>query len=445
MPLDKKHPATAWLAVSILSMMFMGVYAFLIALSRAPGFNQLFSDQEFFKTALVTHVVLSVVIWFLAYIIFVMYYVTRNQPVGAVDYLPAAGALIGVALIVATPFTGPAKPMLNNYVPVLQRGIYFTGLSIFLASSTIGVAVRAPSLLRLLRSSGGRPVVPGSLLGAGFALGVAVICFLLALWKLSGAQGVEKGPIYFEFLFWGGGHVLQFANTMGLMAVWGLLAARVAGQDAKPVGEGAFYAVLGVMTLFVLSAPFEYFFGPVPTMEHRNFFLELKRWGTAAGPIVIGAAVWRLAPAADADPVARRGLYLSIILFAIGGLLALTIHGSDTRVPAHYHGVIGAVTLCFMAFALVVSSDSGWLAVSQAWKKRQLTLYGVGQTLFASGLFIGGQGGLPRKTFGTAQQLDTALKVTGMSVMGIGGLLAVAGGVIFVVFMLMALFGRGKA
>jgi heme/copper-type cytochrome/quinol oxidase subunit 1 len=97
-----------------------------------------------------------------------------------------------------------------------------------------------------------------------------------------------------------------------------------------------------------------------------------------------------------------------------------------------------------MAFALTSMVENGRLSIRPKWLSAQLTLYGAGQAMFVSGLFIGGYAGLQRKTFGAAQRLDTMIKLTGMTVMGIGGLLAVAGGVLFVVFMLKAFLGREK-
>ena len=218
---DNERSASAWLGVAITSMIFMGAHAFMIALSRTPGFNLLFSDQNFFRTALVTHVVLSVVIWFLAYILFVVYYVTAQEPVGGVDYLPPIFALAGIALIVLTPFTGPGSPLLNNYVPVLQRGLYFAGLFVFLLSATAGMAIRAPALARTAVSGSGHPmIVTLSLAGAGVALAFGVGCIFLSWLDLRGASDLQRATFYYEALFWGGGHVFQFANTMGLMANW---------------------------------------------------------------------------------------------------------------------------------------------------------------------------------------------------------------------------------
>jgi hypothetical protein len=47
-----------------------------------------------------------------------------------------------------------------------------------------------------------------------------------------------------------------------------------------------------------------------------------------------------------------------------------------------------------------------------------------------------------RKTAGTEQMLDKLPKVAGMALMGIGGLVAIIGGLLFVVLVLRALFAR---
>ena len=439
-----RHAATAWLGVAVTSMAFMGVFAFMIVLSRAPGFNLLFTEQDFFRTALVTHVVLSVVIWFQSYILFLIYYVTVDKPAGGVHNVFALGALAGVALIIATPFTGPAFPMLNNYVPVLNRPLYLAGLGVFFGFAALGVLARVPSLLKSLGARGGSPVViGGSLAGAGASLVVGVSLMVFAFAKLSGSGAADITPtVYFELLFWGGGHVLQFANTLGMMTVWALLARRITGEDAL-IGDKTALGVFVFMMIFVMIAPFDYLIEPIESMTSRQFFTTLKGWGVALGPIALGLAVVNKRRLMTGDDLARRGLLFSMALFAMGGLIALTIQGSDTRIPAHYHGTIGGVTICYMTLAMLAMRDNGWFSAGPEWIKRQVTAYGVGQALFVTGMFIGGLLGLARKTYGQAQVLDTFEKIFSMGLMGVGGFLAIVAGGIFVVLMLMSLF-RGE-
>ena len=66
-------------------------------------------------------------------------------------------------------------------------------------------------------------------------------------------------------------------------------------------------------------------------------------------------------------------------------------------------------------------------------------LYGVGQLLHILGLVWSGGYGVQRKVAGSEQVLRSTGEVLGMGVMGLGGLLAIAGGLLFVVVVLRAM------
>jgi hypothetical protein len=64
-------------------------------------------------------------------------------------------------------------------------------------------------------------------------------------------------------------------------------------------------------------------------------------------------------------------------------------------------------------------------------------VYGGGQLLHILGLaFSGGYGNIQRKTAGAEQRLEQLPEILGMGMMGLGGLIAILGGLIFVVLML---------
>lgn len=421
-------------------MAFMGVYAFLIVLSRAPVIGAMFTSPDFFKTGLVTHVVLAVVIWFLAFVLFLTHYSTNSFDAEKYELAAPAGAMLGVLMIVVTPFTGPAHPTLNNYVPVLARPLYLSGVGIFFVSAIAGAVMRAGSVYSSAFKKNEIPAPAAmSLLVAGFALIIGAVCFAVA-WSQLAAPAEGKGEVsrmFFESLFWGGGHVLQFANTAGLMAVWAFLTREFSGSDI--VNAKVAFVVFAIMSVFIIAAPLYYLAEPVFSPENRGFYTQLKGWGLSFGPVVFGVALaarWKKMSVKGAE---LFGLYASLALFTFGGLIALTIEGSDTRIPAHYHGSIGAVTLGFMTMGLFVMSRNGRLAVKEKWRAIQLGAYATGQGLFVLGLFIGGTRGLQRKTFGVEQKLDDAVKFFGMTVMGLGGLLAILSGAVFVIFMIKAL------
>jgi heme/copper-type cytochrome/quinol oxidase subunit 1 len=70
-------------------------------------------------------------------------------------------------------------------------------------------------------------------------------------------------------------------------------------------------------------------------------------------------------------------------------------------------------------------------------------VYGTGQLLHILGLVWSGGYGVQRKVAGADQGLEGVAQTTAMGLMGLGGLLAVAGGILFVVVVLQSL-RRGR-
>ena len=69
-------------------------------------------------------------------------------------------------------------------------------------------------------------------------------------------------------------------------------------------------------------------------------------------------------------------------------------------------------------------------------------LYGAGQLLHIIGLVWSGGYGVQRKVAGADQVLRSTAEVAGMGLMGLGGLLAIIGGMLFVVIVLRAMLAR---
>jgi heme/copper-type cytochrome/quinol oxidase subunit 1 len=121
-------------------------------------------------------------------------------------------------------------------------------------------------------------------------------------------------------------------------------------------------------------------------------------------------------------------------------VLGLFVDGGDTCTPAHYHGVIAGVTLAVMGtFWSVILPLLGRAAASPRLVRLQIHLFAWGQLAACIGLFIAGGHGAPRKTAGDAQALVEIGAKIGMGLNGLGGLVAVAGGILFVWMMAQAL------
>ncbi len=137
-------------------------------------------------------------------------------------------------------------------------------------------------------------------------------------------------------------------------------------------------------------------------------------------------------------------LVISIGVFSLGGFIALTIYGYNTKIPSHYHGVIGGVTLAFMGLTNHMLYTPRRDIYSPRLARIQPYVYGAGQTLFVIGMFIAGSHGVAKKTFGAAQNLDDIAKILGMAIVGIGGIIAIIGGIIFVTNSMLSLISPEK-
>jgi len=71
-------------------------------------------------------------------------------------------------------------------------------------------------------------------------------------------------------------------------------------------------------------------------------------------------------------------------------------------------------------------------------------VYGGGQLMHIAGLVWSGGYGVQRKVAGAEQVLRPPQEIAGMGLMGLGGLVAVVGGILFVVVMLQAM-RRGRS
>lgn len=118
------------------------------------------------------------------------------------------------------------------------------------------------------------------------------------------------------------------------------------------------------------------------------------------------------------------------------------ISGSNVTIPAHYHGSIVAVTLAFMGITYHILPRLGFRQPAGKMARLQPALYGTGQMLHVLGLAWSGGYGVQRKTAGSAQALESIEKLAGMGLMGLGGLIAIVGGLLFLVVVFRAMWPR---
>jgi cytochrome c oxidase subunit I len=432
-----------WLQLGVLSLAIAGLFAILLVISRTPGSEAFFPWVDFFHTALVVHVDQSVLIWFLSMTGVVWSLVM--PPSTTLQWWQRAAlllALLGTLGIAVSAFVGDGGPLMNNYVPVLTRPFFFAMLGLF------GLGILLQSLLALNAArwslaSGGWMHLPTV---AALTLSVALIvsCASLGFAWLQMPAGMQ-GQGFYEYLFWGGGHTLQFAYTQLIVLAW-LLLAHASG--VRVPGDARWFVwllLLGVAP--VLLVPPIYLTYETVSLESRTAFTHLMQYGGGLAAIPAGVLILlgllRSGRAEAVNRPLRRALWMSLLLFFAGGLIAMSISGVNTIIPAHYHGSIVGVTLALMGLAYLLLPRLGYPPVSGRLADLQPWIYGFGQLVHISGLAVSGAMGIQRKTAGAAQGLDTLSAKLAMGVMGVGGLLAVIGGMLFVWIMLQAFYAGG--
>ena len=435
----------AWLCLAVASLVGAGLFAGLVAMARTPWVQELLPGGEYLHGALVAHVVLSVVVWFLAFQGSLWALAEGGQRAhGISGRLAWAGfwaAVLGTAVLMIPAFLGWGHPVLANYVPVLTHPAFLAGLFLFgtgmglAAFHALRVHLRAPRPLSFWSS--------GAAVSAGLVL-VALVCFGLAALRVPPGTPSWMAA---EHLAWGGGHVLQFASTAAMAWVWLILARWT--LDEPVLRDPWAKAVLAFYLVFALPAPLLYL-GDASTA--REGFTLLMAMGLGPGTGILALAVilalhrrWRSPEGLPWGDPGFAGLVLSLAVFGLGGILALGIRGSNVVVPAHYHGVIGGVTLAFMGLSYHLLPRLGRNVWRQGLARVQPYLYGSGQALFVLGLFWAGLHGVPRKTFGAAQGLHQADQVVGMVLMGLGGLVAILGGIAFILNLVPSLLRRAAS
>lgn len=443
-PVDTSNTrlSIGWLLLAVGSMVVAGIFTILVVLSRVPYTEEFFPWVDFFHTALVVHVDLTVLTWFLS---FAGLFWTLNSTRKCFTYGWAglALAIIGTLIFVVSPFLGAGKPFMNNYVPVLQDPLFFIGLGIFGLGFTVLILRGLVSSNPVGATISGEGAIRFGLYTALIAALVSILA-LLASWY--GIPEHASGEYFFELLFWGGGHTLQFVHVQLVLVVWLCLATIIGIQLKISPRIVVFIFALGLLP--VLSTPIVYLMFDVSSGNHLQAITWLMQYGGGMAPLPIGLViVYSLFTNSNGFPPSsaeRNALMFSLILFGMGGVIGFMISGSNTIVPAHYHGSITAITLAFMGITYHLLPRLGFRKPEGKLVRWQPYIYGIGQMIHITGLAWSGGHGVQRKTAGAAQALDTAEKVIGMRVMSGGAGLAVIGGIIFLVIVFKAMWRTGN-
>jgi len=439
---ERRALASAWLALAIAALLASGVFSILLVVARAPFLQPLLPTVDFFRVALVVHVDLSVLVWFTSFA-GVLWSIAGTE-----RWLPLAWTALGLAVLgtvamSAAPFLNPGAPVMANYVPVIDSRLFVWGLIVFGA----GFGLASLRALAVPQKVGPWLAPDGALrFGLNTAAVAAAMALLALVWSAAAISPALEAKTYYELLFWGPGHVVQFCWSLLMMVAW-LWLATLAGARV-PLSPRIVVLLFAIGLVAVFATPVIYLAWDVASVEHQKLFTWQMRFGggLAIMPIMIAVLIGlvRAAPVSAAERPCRTALVASLLLFSAGGLIGFLIKGSDVRIPAHYHGSIVGITLALMGLTYALLPRLGYTRPLPRLATWQPVLYGAGQFLHIAGLVWSGGYGVQRKVAGAEQVLRTPSEVAGMALMGVGGLIAVIGGLVFALVVLRTL-RRGRA
>ncbi len=432
--------ATGWLVLGVAALVGSGLFSLLLVLARTPGLKDIFPVANLFQVALVAHVDLSVLVWFLAFA-GVLWSLACDGRAIALGWAALALSTAGTVALCVAPLAGDAVPVLANYIPVIDNTVFLAGLAMIAAGVTLAVARTFVAARHTAGALDGEAALRWGIVGSAVATAVALFAFGWSWMEVS--PHLER-KAYFELLFWGGGHVLQFTWTLLMLAGWLWLASALGLR--VPLSPRVALLVFTIALASVFVTPVIYIAHPVASVEHHKLQTWLMRFGGGlAIPPILLALLWSMRRLPSLDSAKRPifgALAASIGLFAAGGLIGFAISGPNVKIPAHYHGCIVGVTLAFMGLAYHLLPKLGFAAPESRLAAWQPWLYGGGQLAHIVGLVWSGGYGVERKVAGAAQVLRTPQEVAGMGLMGLGGLVAILGGLAFVIVVIGSLRRR---
>ena len=408
-----------WFLLSIVSLGVGGFFAFVVAMARTPGVYQYFPPNYFYH-ALTGHVDLAIVVFLLSFTVLIW------SKVFSSGYKPSFYlSLIGFLGIALASLSGKGKAVSNNYLPTIVNPVFFVGAIAFFAGFWIEALRLTKTAYRKLFSQ--NPLENSA--SVSVILGVLMLLATILSSFKTGSH--DEVYLFYERLYWAPGHIHQFLNGAILLYTWYFLLSLL-GKDIKLHSlryVNVFFLVFGVLLTLV----------PIifkdPVSYNAKLFTEIAYAIGLGIPMFIHVFNVLRNSKIEWKNLYSIALILSIFLYLLGVAIAYMGIKADLRVPAHYHGTVASLTLSLMAVSYHLLKEYGWKQKISSITNFQVYLYGIGMVLFILGLYLAGKGGAPRKTYGT-EYTDSLLVLGALVLMGIGTLMAVVSGVIFVLYIL---------
>ncbi len=437
------RPPLHWLIIGIIALSISGLFSIVLAVAWHPSVKSVELFATLFHRSLVSHVNLSITVWFLCCLFMIWAYhpnpTTHNMTLPYMQQGAKWLMVIASLLMSAASLHPDAVAVMSNYVPVLQHSWFSLSIGCMVSSILLMIVDTALSQIGNKDTSIISTLTRTSLV----MMVLALAAFAMSASALRGSG--LSGEIYYEMLFWGGGHVMQFIWAQLLLFSWIALLSAIHPRLVIHQGyHWLFYTNMVVSACSLLP----YALYDVIDPAFRQLCTSVMIWGGGIAPIgfiaLYVANIRHHHIGIPLNTALGSAMWCSLSLFAIGGLFASMIDGINVKIPSHYHGSLLGVTVALMGLTYLVLQQHGYRYIlTSKLIVPQFALLGGGQVLHIVGLFWSGGYGVQRKSPGAGgdamEQADLALRVQSS-----GGGIAIIGGLLFIVICIKA-WKKGKS
>jgi cytochrome c oxidase subunit 1 len=459
---------------AVVALLVGGILAVLVLLTRWQAVHII--DAENFYMVLTAHGLDMLAYWIIFFEIAILYFCSSTLlrcrlATPRLAWVAFVLMVVGAVMNNVAVFKGDSSVMFTSYVPLPANPMFYLGLILFAVGALIGCFIFLGTLVVAKAEKtyeGSIPLVTfGALTAAIIAIFTiasgAIILIPTFLWSVGYVSHID--PLMYRTVWWAFGHSSQQINVSAHVAVWYAIAAIVFG--AKPMSERVSRVAFTLYILFLqLASAHHLLADPGLSTEWKVFNTSYAMYLAVLASMIHGLTVpgaievaqrgkgftkglfeWiRKAP--WGNPV-FSGMFISLLGFGfLGGIsgvmmgteqLNMLIHNT-IYVPGHFHAtVVVGTTLAFMSltyFLIPVLFNREMILPGLA--KWQPYLFGLGMSVFCLAMMGAGTLGVPRRhwdiTFAGAS-LPYEFPGTAwlmLAVMGVSGLVAIVGGVAYI-------------
>ncbi|MDJ0929013.1 MAG: cbb3-type cytochrome c oxidase subunit I [Gammaproteobacteria bacterium] len=468
--------------VAIVFLAIGGLFGILVAFTRWPAVHLLPAD--WFYLALTAHGLDVLLVWIIFFEIAVLYFasaVLLNSRLAAPKFAWAGFVLMVVGALITNVavLQGDSSVMFTSYVPMRAAPNFYLGLILFAVGALIGCFVFFGTLVVAKAEKTYEGSIPLVTFGAMTAAIIAVFTIvsgaiiLIPTWLWSYGLIPDIDPVIYKLIWWGMGHSSQQINVSAHVAIWYAIAALVFG--AKPLSEKVSRMAFLMYILFLqIASAHHMLVEPGLSSEWKIFNTSYAMYLAVLGSMVHGMTVPGSIEAAQRKNGYDRGLFewlrkapwgnpafsgmfLSLLMFGFLGGISGVVMGVEQinlimhntlYVPGHFHAtVVAGTTLAFMAITYVlVPLIFRRELILKGWARLQPYVFGIG--VAGNSLFMMGAGtlGVSRRhwdiSFADASlPFDyPAAAFLMMGLNGISAILAMLGGLMFVIVVVGSVF-----